>query len=166
MDIKDLLYKRGQIIDQMKNMLDKAEKEGRDLSGEEQTQYDAMHADQASLKVRADRLHQAGELQSEINANTSQVKRTMPVAEGGKPLRPRQTDEYVGGFENYCRVGRNGLSYDVLNALQVGTDSEGGYIVPEEFETQLVEYMQDINPIRQYVTVVTTASDRNIPIES
>ena len=165
MDIKDLLYKRGQIIDQMKNMLDKAEKEGRDLSGEEQTQYDAMHADQASLKVRADRLHQAGELQSEINANTSQVKRTMPVAEGGKPLRPRQTDEYVG-FENYCRVGRNGLSYDVLNALQVGTDSEGGYIVPEEFETQLVEYMQDINPIRQYVTVVTTASDRNIPIES
>lgn len=35
--------------------------------------------------------------------------------------------------------------YDVENALQVGTDSEGGYLVPDEFESTLVEALEEEN---------------------
>jgi HK97 family phage major capsid protein len=76
------------------------------------------------------------------------------------------SDSYKNGFDNYTRVGKSSLSGDVLNALQVGTNSEGGYIVPEEFDTMLVEYLQDINELRGLVNVISTASDRHIPVET
>lgn len=55
----------------------------------------------------------------------------------------------------------------VQNALQVGTDSEGGYLVPDEFECQLIEALVEENVFRTLATVITTASgDRKIPIVS
>lgn len=55
----------------------------------------------------------------------------------------------------------------VQNALQVGTDSEGGYLVPDEFERQLIEALGEENVFRTLATVITTASgDRKIPVVS
>ena len=34
---------------------------------------------------------------------------------------------------------------DIQNALQVGTDSEGGYLVPDEYERTLVEALEEEN---------------------
>ncbi len=33
-------------------------------------------------------------------------------------------------------------SHEIMNALQIGTDSEGGYLVPDEFERTLVEALR------------------------
>jgi HK97 family phage major capsid protein len=53
----------------------------------------------------------------------------------------------------------------VQNALQVGTDSEGGYLVPDEFERTLIESLQEENIFRQLAKVITTSSgDRKIPV--
>ena len=35
------------------------------------------------------------------------------------------------------------LSYEVQNALTIGTDSEGGYLVPDEYEKKLVEALEE-----------------------
>lgn len=166
MGIKDLLQKRGEIIDQMKALNERVESEGRDFTSDEQTQYDKMFADQGELKVRADRLEKQRELSDSLDFKPEKVGGPVIVNEGGEPTRPRASAEYGAGFNEYARRGQNGLTVDVLNALQVGTDSEGGYIVPEEFDAMLVEYLQDINPLRQYVNVISTASDRHIPVES
>lgn len=66
----------------------------------------------------------------------------------------------------YMRKGQNGIQPNVQNALQVGTDSEGGFIVPEEFETTLIHSLENVNVMRQISTVIRTSSDRNIPVES
>jgi len=167
MDINDLLQKRGEIINEMKAILDKAEAENRDLTGEEKTAYEAMDADQVSMKARADRMETLNTVHGDLdNMRGDPVRLTVDPANGGNPAHPRAGAEYSSGFDRYARVGMNGLTGDILNALQVGTDSEGGYIVPEEFDTQLTEYLQDINEVRQYVNVISTASDRNIPVES
>ena len=169
MDIKsvDLLQKRGEIIEQMKNMLNVAEKEGRDLSSDEQAKYDAMNADIDSLKIRADRLERVSAVSSDLDEiRNSGPRPVVDTGEAQTKSRPFAGDAYRSAFDEYARKGRNGLSFDVMNALQVGTDSEGGFITPEEFETMLVEYLQDINQMRQYVSVINTASDRNIPVET
>lgn len=166
MDINDLLQKRGEVINKMKIMLDKIEGESRDFTGDEQTIYDAMDEEQSSLKNRADRLESLNTVHGDLDTLRDPQNHPTPVSQGGDRANPRGTEEYINGFDRYARVGMNGLTGDVLNALQVGTDSEGGYIVPEEFDTQLVEYLQDINELRGYVNVISTASDRNIPIES
>ena len=55
--------------------------------------------------------------------------------------------------------------HEVLNALQVGTDSEGGYLVPDEFEHTLVEALEEQNIFRTLANVIQTSSgDRKIPV--
>ena len=51
------------------------------------------------------------------------------------------------------------------HALQVGTDSEGGYLVPDEYERTLVEALEEENIFRQMAKVIKTSSgDRKIPV--
>lgn len=53
----------------------------------------------------------------------------------------------------------------VTNALQIGTDSEGGYLVPDEYERTLVEALEEENIFRQMAKVIKTSSgDRKIPV--
>ena len=45
----------------------------------------------------------------------------------------------------------------------MGTDSEGGYLVPDEFEHTLVEALEEENCFRSLATVIQTSSgDRKI----
>ncbi len=54
---------------------------------------------------------------------------------------------------------------EVVNALQIGTDSEGGYLVPDEYERTLVEALEEENIFRQLAKVIQTSSgDRKIPV--
>ena len=58
-----------------------------------------------------------------------------------------------------------GLDPIVKNALQIGTDTEGGYLVPDEFELNLVEALDEENLFRRLANVITTSSgDRKIPV--
>ena len=55
--------------------------------------------------------------------------------------------------------------YDVNNALSIGEDAEGGYLVPDEFERKLVEGLEEESFFRTLATVIRTSSgDRKIPI--
>lgn len=52
-----------------------------------------------------------------------------------------------------------------MNALQIGTDSEGGYLVPDEFERTLVDGLSENNIFRTLAHVIqTTSGDRKIPV--
>ena len=57
------------------------------------------------------------------------------------------------------------VPHEVLNALQVGTDSEGGYLVPDEYEHTLIESLEEENIFRRFAHIIRTSSgDRKIPI--
>lgn len=162
-DINDMIQSRGNIITQMNAVLATAEKEERDLNAEEQTKFDAMQEDQSALKKRIDNAKRVADLEQEISVLSSVPHK---IGLGVKTSGVLSSDEYKNAFDKYARIGGAALPGQFHNALQVGTDSEGGYIVPTEFDRVLVEAMQDINELRQYVTVINTASDRNIPVES
>ncbi len=56
---------------------------------------------------------------------------------------------------------------EVRNALSEGVDSEGGYLVPDEFERTLVQSLADQNIMRSLAKVIqTTSGDRKIPVVS
>ena len=57
------------------------------------------------------------------------------------------------------------MTPEMSNALQIGTDSEGGYLVPDEYETTLVEALEEENIFRKLAHVISTSSgDRKIPV--
>jgi phage major capsid protein, HK97 family len=80
-----------------------------------------------------------------------------------EPKTGRGSDEYAASFWNAMR--NKSLSFEITNALQIGSDSEGGYLVPDEFERTLVEGLEEENIFRTLAKVITTASgDRKIPV--
>jgi len=161
----ELRQKRGQIVDQMKALIDG--NPGDKWTEDIEAQYQSMDTEQVEIKNQIDRLVKQTELEGEINAVID-----APVITdigGGREKTGRAAPEYKQAFINLCRVGKNNVGPEdmkILNALEVGTATEGGNITPTELDTQLVEYLQDWNEFRQYITVMQVGSDRDFPIES
>ena len=76
-------------------------------------------------------------------------------AKGGNSKTGKSYDEYKKAFWNVMRS--KAPHYELLNALQEGTDSEGGYLVPDEFEHTLVQSLTDANVIRSLCHVIKTS---------
>jgi len=164
--ILELREKRAKAWDATKAFLDT--KRGTDglISAEDEATYNKMEADVIALGKEIDRLEKQAILDAELNAPMAN-----PLT--GKPANPklegktgRATDEYRKAFWNAMRTrAGEGLDPTVKNALKIGTDSEGGYLVPDEFERTLVEALEDENIFRRLAKVITTASgDRKIPV--
>lgn len=161
-NLQELKHQRGSLVDDMKGLLDKAEAENRDLNDSEREQYEKIDAEQAGLKNRIDNIQRVENLNKDLGS--LEGKAVKPNTDG-RPRNRRATDEYKSNFATYLQNPRDHISHEVLNALQVGTNSEGGYIVPEEFDTKIVEHLQNWNDFRPFLNVIQTSSDRNIAVE-
>lgn len=158
--ILELREKRAKAWDAAKQFLDA--KRGADgmLSEEDTAAYDKMEQDVMNLGKEIERL----ERQAAIDAELSKATSTPLTGKMGKDEKTGlASDEYKGSFWNAMRVKVPAPS--VLNALQEGTDSEGGYLVPDEFERTLVEALEEENVFRTLAHVIKTSSgDRKIPV--
>ena len=86
-----------------------------------------------------------------------------PAGDHQPEKKGRASDEYKRNFWNAMRL--QGNPYEIRNALQEGTDSEGGYLVPDEYERTLVQALEEENVFRRLAKVIQTSSgDRKIPI--
>lgn len=150
-----LIEKRAKLVADMRNLLDGSE----GLSAEDQEKLAAIEAD-------FDSTEKAIRAEEKLNKIESKLEAIVEESYAPSIEKENSVDDYKGAFEEYARKGLSALNGEKLAALQVGTDSEGGYIVPESFETKIVEILQDVNPFRSVANVIRTASDRNIPVES
>ena len=164
--ILELREKRAKAWDATKQFLDA--KRGADgmLSEEDTATYDKMEQDVMNLGKEIERLERQAAIDAELSKATSTPLTGKPGAKMGKDETEktgRASDEYKGSFWNAMRVKAPMPS--VLNALQEGTDSEGGYLVPDEFERTLVEALEEENVFRTLAHVIKTSSgDRKIPV--
>ena len=162
MTIKELREKRKKAWDTARDFLDSKRNANGVLSEEDSKTYDVMEQTIVDLGKEIQRLERQAEIEAEMNKATS-----TPVL--GKPATPNVTektgtasDTYKTAFWNSIR-NRNWI--DVHDDLHIGTDAEGGYLVPDEFERKLVEALTEENIFRQLATVIKTSSgDRKIPI--
>ena len=160
--ILDMRAKRGEIWDKAKAYLDEHKNESGVLSAEDTEVYERMEQEVVDLGHAIEREERAAELEREMNDATRAPLGGKPD-NGGKPDKTgRASAAYNDAFWKYMRDRAN---YDVRNALQVGTLSEGGYTVPDEFEHTLVQALEEENIMRGLVHVITTSSgDRKIPL--
>ena len=133
------------------------------LSEEDSKTYDAMEQQIVAYGKEIQRLERQAQIEAEMNKPTSTPIQNKPNASTHSDTKTGiASDEYCTAFWNSIR-SRN--FYDIRNDLQVGTDTEGGYLVPSEFERKLVEALTEENIFRQLATVIKTSSgDRKIPI--
>lgn len=164
--ILELREKRAKAWDTAKAFLDT--KRGTDglISTEDTATYDKMETDVVALGKEIERLERQSALDLELSKATSNAITNKPTALNGETKTGRATDEYKKSFWNAMRTrAGEGLDPILRNALQIGTDTEGGYLVPDEFERTLVEALEEENIFRTLANVITTSSgDRKIPV--
>ena len=161
--ILELREKRAKTWEAAKALLDA--KRGSDglLAAADVAAYEKMEAEVVNLGKEIDRLERQAALDAELAKPLSEPLTGKPAAAHSKEKQGRASAEYRRSFWNVMRSKMPGM--EVLNALQVGTDSEGGYLVPDEFERTLVEALEEQNIFRSLAHVIQTSSgDRKIPV--
>ena len=160
--IMTMREKRARLWEETKAFLD-AHRDGNGMvSAEDNATYEKMEADVVALGREIDRLERQAALDREMDKPTAAPLVSRPESRPAEQRPGRASDEYRKAFWNQMR-GR--VTQEVYNALQVGTLSEGGYTVPDEFDRQLIEGLEDENIMRGLVHIIRTGSgEHKIPI--
>ena len=167
-EIMNLREKRVQTWNAAKAFLESHRGNDGMLSTEDDAIYNKMVDDMDRMGKEIARLEKLEALDVEMSRATSKPLTSAPVAAPAEDEAPasktgRGTKDYT---KNFWRVMRSkSVPHEVMNALQVGTETEGGYLVPDEYERTLVQALEEQNIFRQLAHVIHTSSgDRKIPV--
>lgn len=135
------------------------------LSEEDVRTYEALEQDIVNLGHEIERQERLEAMEREMAAPVSAPITAKPEASVKKDEKTgRAADAYTKAFWTQVRA-KDGVSYEVRNALSEGVDSEGGYLVPDEFENTLVSSMEEEGSIRSLAHVFTTSNGvHKIPV--
>ena len=163
MTILELREKRAKAWEAAKAFLDSHRNDKGVLSAEDDAAYTRMEQEITDLGKEIARLERQEALDAELNRPVNKPLTGKPMNGQEEAKTGRAADEYRQNFWNMMRSKAPMPS--VVNALQIGTDSEGGYLVPDEFERTLVEALEEQNIFRTLAHVIQTSSgDRKIPV--
>ena len=164
MTIVEMREKRAKLWNTMEGFLDTHRNDKGVLTAEDDATYAAMEKDLNDLSNEIRRMERKEAMEVELRKPVSQPLTSAPESTMQLDEKTgRSSDEYRRNFWNMIRSKNPDRS--ILNALQVGTDSEGGYLVPDEFEKTLVAGLEETNIFRTLAHVIqTTSGDRKIPV--
>jgi len=161
MDPKELRRKRAALIGDMRAMLDSAEAEKRDLTGEEDESYRRMQEDVRKLGRDIDRLEDLRKLESDLEGSLNEPH-TPDLGEEQPVERVRATEEYRKAF--WAALQSRNPNPPEARDLFTSDDTKGGYLVPETYETELIKALEDVNIMRTLATVRQTGTLAKIPV--
>ena len=155
--------KRANLWDAAKKYRDAHIGEDGTMSAEDAATYDRMVEDVDRMKTEVERLERQQAIDAELNQPMAKPLTGKPLQPGMDEKTGRATDSYRNAFWKAMR--NKTVRPEVFNALEVGTDSEGGYLVPDEYERTLIEALEEKNIFRRLAHVIHTSSgERKIPV--
>lgn len=161
--IINLREKRAQKWDAAKAFLNAKTGADGTMSAEDAAAYDRMEAEVVNLGDEIARLERQQQLDEQLNAPTRDALHGKPGQQGEENLPPRATNAYCNAF--WTNLRNKSIKHEVYDALQVGADSEGGYLAPDEYQRTLIDALQEQNIFRPLANVIQTDSgERKIPV--
>lgn len=161
-EILALREKRANLWNATKAFLDTHRDANGLLSAEDEATYDKMMDEVDALAKAINRAERAEAVDIEMSKATSAPIHNAP-ATAAPEKKGRASAEYNKNF--WTAMRNKAIMPEVANALQVGTDSEGGYLVPDEFDKTLVEALEEQNIFRQLAHVIRTSNgSHKIPV--
>ena len=160
---QELVTKRANLWNSMNAVLDSHRTASGVLSEEDDAAYAKMEKEFDSLTKEINRFDRKEMIDKEIAKPVNSPIFLNPKNGEEEDKPGRGSKAYKKSFWNMMRSKT--VRPEVTDALQVGTDSEGGYLVPDEFEKQLIESLEEENIFRKLAHVIKTSSgDRKIPV--
>lgn len=143
-----------------KNFLDTHGENGV-LNADDAATYDKMEQDISKYTADIERLNRAKEIEDQLSKPVNTPLLNDPKKLDDKPVKKgRASDEYRQGFVATLRSNFRKIS-DVLTE---GVAEDGGYLVPEEWDSRLIDAIGEESIMRKLATVITTNGTHKINV--
>lgn len=161
MTIKELIEKRAKVWETAKSFVDTHEDKNGLLSAEDTATYNKMEKEIEDLTAAIDRQQRAAQREADLNKPLNSPLTNKPYnGEQSEKKSGRATDEYKNAMLSAMRSNFRNIS----NVLQEGVDADGGYLVPEEYDSRLIDVLEEENIMRSLATTITTSGQHKINI--
>lgn len=158
MTINEMIQKRAKVWETAKNFVDTHENENGVLSAEDNAAYERMEQEIEDLTAAIDRQQRAEAREAQLSQPVNTPLTGRPAGRADEKTG-RASDAYKEDFGAHLRGKR-----PVHNVLSEGVQADGGYLVPVEFERQIVAGLDEANVVRGLAKVITTSAERKIPV--
>ncbi|MCQ4689202.1 phage major capsid protein [Clostridium sp. SL.3.18] len=164
MNVQELINKRANVWENAKAFLEDHRNNEGILSAEDGATYDHMEDEITSLTKEIDRLQRQRDIDDMLGKPTATPLTGKPGA--GAPDDPekvktgRASEQYRKDMLTAFRTNFRKIS----NVLQESVPTEGGYLVPEEWDSRLIDVLTEDNIMRSLGTTITTSGGHRINI--
>lgn len=155
---------RQEALNSARSIIELAEKEGKDLTPEQDAEYTKHIGDVADLDKKIKRVEKLNELNAE-----AEEKLLQKATEENKSVDEIKDTkkEQSKVFWKYMRKGIAGLTSEERSIFETraqseGTDSEGGYLVPDEFSGDLEKALKAYGGMRSVARVIRTGTGQTL----
>lgn len=163
--LKALREKRGVAVKDMRDIIDAAEAEKRDMTAEEVQKHSDAFKKVESLRTQIDAEERTIEAERHAAEDAAKAGDAARAREKGKALAPEE--KCRAGFRNWLQTGKFvGEGAEEFRAFQAGSDTEGGYVVPPQEVVQMIlKGVDDLVFIRDRATkfALPTAESLGVP---
>jgi len=161
MTIQELREKRNTAWNAAKAFLESHRTDKGTLSAEDDATYNRMEEEINALSNEIKRLERQEQMDAELSkpVNTPLTSKPGVVKDEDKKTG-RASNEYRDAMLDAFRSNFKRVS----NVLQEGVDSDGGYLVPEEYDKRLIDVLDEENIMRRLGHTITTSGEHKINI--
>lgn len=125
-----------------------------DFKAKNDKRVEAIEQEKGKLAGQVETLN--GKLSELENLKSDLEKELLELKRPARGAQNKVAAEHKDAFVGFLRKGReDGLRDLERKALQVGTDEDGGYAVPEELDRSILSLLKDEVVMRQEATVIT-----------
>ena len=157
--INELRENRAKSWEAAKAFLDSHRTDKGTLSAEDSETYDRMEAEIIALGKEIERMERSAALEAELSRPVGSPLTNIPGS-AIDTKTGRASDAYKHSFLTALRSNFRQVS----NVLTEGTDTSGGYLVPDEYDARLIEKLDEDNVMRSLGTVIQTSGERKINV--
>lgn len=175
--IRKLMEQRAQALTSARALLDKAAQEERELTAEEQQQYDGFDGEIDRLTADIDRETRLCEREEaavrSANGQRNPARERQPGGGESREADPTESTEYRQSMIRYLANGVNdgqasfdhygGEARSILGVSLTGSGATGGVLAPTTLEKALLDFNRDFNIMRKIASVRSSESDVDIP---
>lgn len=136
------------------------------LTADEASRYDALEVEFERDSKQIERLEKAEQRNSYMNEETTTTVHQRHTADD---RTDESAIEYKSAFIAMVAGRATTPQMEMLNerAVQISGDgTEGGFLVPTEFQNTILEKLDEMTSLRKLATVVKTTSEKEIPVGS
>ncbi len=162
MTITELLNKRAKTWEAAKAFLESHRDKDGLLSAEDGAAYDKLEAEIAAYSTEIERMYRQKDIEDKMSKplGTPLTAKPAVLSTETEEKHGRASSSYAKDMLVALRTGFKRVS----NILEEGKDENGGYLVPEEWDSRLIDKLTEENIFRSLATTITTSGEHKINI--